>query len=60
MMDRAEVVAREFHEAYERLAPQYGYDTRTDTKVAWEDVPNENKALMIATCRDLLERHVIL
>src|SRR5688572_23299037 len=28
----AESLARRFHEAYERLAPSFGYATRTDTK----------------------------
>ena len=57
--DEAERVARQFHETYERLAPRHGYQTRTDSAVPWSRVPAANKRLMIATCKDLLERGVI-
>jgi len=54
-----EQIAREFHQTYERLAPSYSYETREESAVPWEDVPAANKALMIAVCRELLERRVI-
>ena len=44
--------ARRFHETYERLAPQFGYETRADTKAF--DPDSANGRLMIATCRALL------
>ena len=47
-------VAREFHETYERLAPVYGYETRIESAVPWEDVPGENRALMTATVKIVL------
>jgi hypothetical protein len=28
----AELLARTFHESYERLAPSFGYDTRDDSR----------------------------
>ena len=31
-----EAVAAAFHEAYERLAPEYGYKTREESAVHWE------------------------
>ena len=43
----AEALARLFHETYERLAPEYGYETRCDSAVPWEDVPEKNKRLMV-------------
>lgn len=43
-----------FHEAYERLAPNYGYKTREASAVPWEKVPASNKALMRAVCAELL------
>jgi hypothetical protein len=52
----AEELARFFHETYERLAPDYGYKTREESAVPWEDVPQDNKALMIATCGEVLQR----
>ena len=48
-----ETIARRFHETYERLAPEFGYETRRASAVAWEDVPENNRALMIATVRAL-------
>lgn len=56
---RAQEIAQAFHEAYERNAPHYGYQTREDSAVPWEDVPMTNKELMIATAQDLLDRSVI-
>ncbi len=52
----AESLAKEFHETYERLAPEHGYKTREESAVAWEDVPAANKNLMIAVCDHLLSR----
>jgi hypothetical protein len=50
----AEALAQRFHEAYERLAPQYGYETREGSSVPWEHVPIANRDLMIATCAEVL------
>jgi len=51
-----EELARQFHDAYERLAPSFGYETRADTKQF--DPESKNGRLMIAVCdvilRDLL------
>jgi len=58
--DRAEYIARRFHEAYERLAPLYGYETRIETRVPWADVPQANKSLMIAVVQMLLDETTIL
>jgi hypothetical protein len=51
---KAETLARNFHEAYERLAPEFGYETRKDSAVTWELVPERNRQLMIAVCTELL------
>ena len=55
-----ESVARLFHRNYEDLAPEFGYATRPESAVAWADVPEQNRALMIATVgqtlRDLLDK----
>ena len=56
----AEHLAREFHETYERLAPLFGYETRKDSAVPWANVPEKNKKLMIAVCREILEDHDLL
>jgi hypothetical protein len=52
-------IASAFHEAYERLAPGFGYKTRDASAVPWEDVPNDNKRLMRAVVTDLLNQGVI-
>jgi hypothetical protein len=55
----SENIAEEFHETYERLAPEYNYDTRKESAVPWEKVPEPNKRLMVAVVSDLLSRGVI-
>lgn len=59
LSQRAEGIARSFHEAYEELAPSHGYETRKSSRVPWEDVPANNKNLMIAVVARLLEREAI-
>lgn len=49
-----EQAARRFHEAYERLAPDHGYETRKASAVPWEDVPERNRTLMLATVAEVL------
>lgn len=51
-----EELARSFHESYEKLAPSHGYETRKDSAVPWEAVPEKNKKLMIATAGAVLEK----
>lgn len=51
-----EQVARWFHEAYERLAPQFQYSTRTASAKPWDEVPEANRNLMIATVTEVLAR----
>lgn len=52
----AEELAQLFHETYEELAPNYGYSTRKSSAVAWKDVPEPNKSLMIAVAEKILEK----
>ena len=47
-------LARRFHESYERLAPSFGYETRKESAVPWEQVPEQNRELMEAACEDAL------
>jgi hypothetical protein len=50
----AEGIAQRFHEAYERLAPQFGYATRAESAVPWPEVPENNRRLMTAVCGEIL------
>jgi len=54
----ADELARRFHDTYEKLAPDFGYKTRELSAVAWADVSYNNKQLMIATCKSLLEQGI--
>lgn len=47
-------LAKLFHETYERLAPDFGYKTREASAVPWDDVPEQNKNLMIAVAGNIL------
>ena len=55
----SEDIARRFHETYERLAPEFGYETRKESAVPWEEVPEQNRNLMIAVVSNLLDNGVI-
>ena len=59
MDHHAEEIARKFHEVYERFAPDFGYKTREESAVPWEEVPLPNRDLMIATVNELLRDGVI-
>lgn len=48
----AEELARLFHETYERLAPNFGYETRKDTRAFDADSPNG--LLMTAVCVEVM------
>ena len=54
-MDAIEL-AQLFHETYEKLAPLHNYKTREASAKPWEDVPKENKSLMIAVAKEILEQ----
>ena len=58
-MGDAERIAKAFHEAYEELAPEHGYETREASRKPWEDVPSQNRGLMVAVVARLMERGVI-
>lgn len=51
---KAEEMAKLFHTAYEALAPSHGYETRVDSRTAWENVPENQRALMIESCNAVL------
>ncbi len=52
----AEQLAKFFHDTYERLAPDYSYETRKDSSVEWDRVPENNKRLMIAVADEVLAK----
>jgi hypothetical protein len=52
-----EAIAKSFHFHYERLAPDFGYETKAETARTWSDIPEDhpNKQLMRATIGAVLE-----
>lgn len=50
----AERLAQRFHEIYEDLAPSFGYETRKESAKPWAEVPERNKLLMTAVCRQII------
>ena len=60
MMSDAEYLAKMFHYYYEELAPGFGYQTREESAVSWNEVPTQNKQLMIAVAEKLLDGHVLI
>ena len=52
-MDPAEL-AQMFHDTYETLAPVHGYKTQAASAVPWTEVPEDNRNLMVATCKVVL------
>jgi hypothetical protein len=53
-----EMVAKFFHDTYEKLAPSYSYKTRKESAVAWKDVPKNNKELMIAVAKEVIKEFI--
>lgn len=58
-MNESERIAKRFHEIYEQLAPEHGYETRKASAVPWEAVPEQNKSLMIDVVDSLLTEGTI-
>ena len=54
-----ECLARMFHIQYEALAPLYNYETRKESRVEWEAVPEANKTLMVAVAKQLLVNRIV-
>ena len=58
MTEAAEILAREFHRHFERLAPHFGCDTPDEMEVPWDHAPEPNKSLLLAVARALVESGV--
>ena len=48
-------MAKDFHNWYEELAPEFGYETRDETKELDFDSPNGK--LMLAVCERIIEKY---
>ncbi len=54
-----EDIAGAFHQRYEALASDFDYRTRPKSAVGWDELPDNNRRLMLAVVDDLLARGVI-
>lgn len=54
---QVEAFAHVLYEIHARLAPGFGYEIQG---APWEEVPEEDRNLMIATCVELLARRVVV
>ncbi len=52
----AEYLAFSFHRAYERLAPEFGYETRPETRAF--DLDSPNGKLMVAVAQHILDSNL--
>lgn len=50
----AETLAMWFHDTYESLAPEHGYETRLSSREEWDRVPEQNRTLMVATAAHVI------
>lgn len=58
--DLAEAIARHFHRTYERLGPGFGWQTQESARGKdFDELPESNRRLMVATVRGLLDAGVI-
>jgi len=48
-------MAREFHDTYEEEAKRFNWNTQSSCKVPFDDLPTENKTVMLRTCARLIE-----
>jgi hypothetical protein len=55
----SEWIAMAFHDASERLAPGFGWETQARAHRPWTEIPIENRRVVIAVVEDLLARRVI-
>lgn len=52
-------IARWFHEEYEHLAPMYGWHTQEASRVAWDDLPDNQRRLMVHVVGNMLAARVV-
>lgn len=56
----AEIIAREFHEQYEWTAPMYGWKTQQASAVGWDELPENQRRLMVHVVGNLLaSNHIV-
>ena len=59
MNDRIENIARELHDAQERLAHGHKYKIPVESRADWARIPEDHRRLMTATVRSLITDGII-
>lgn len=52
-------IARQFHEEYEHMAPAYGWETQEASRADWDDLPSNQRRLMVHVIGNLQAAGVI-
>lgn len=52
-------LAELFHTTYEQVTPQFGYETRRETAVPWDELPHPHKQMLIAVATQVLGQLVL-
>jgi hypothetical protein len=47
-------LARRFHSVYESWAPSFGWDTQEASQVSWDDLPSNQRHLMLTVVREVV------
>jgi len=53
------IIAKQFHEVYEELAPSFKHKTQKRSQVPWDRLTVDHQDLMIATVRRVLKRFLV-
>ncbi len=53
-----DILAKFFHDTYEKHAPDFSYKTRKESAVDWKDVPENNKKLMLKVAEEVIKRFI--
>lgn len=56
---RATELARAFHDSYTRFAPALAWTEQEGTSVEWDELPENNRRLMLVVALDLLNRGLV-
>jgi len=61
LAEMAEAIAAQFHRRYDRLSASFGWTPQESARGKdWDELPESNRALMVATVRGLLADGVLL
>ena len=56
--EEVDSLARMFHDSYERIAKEVGWKTQESCKVEFDDLPEENKQVMLRTVGEVVDNGI--